>query len=54
MKISEEIKKAIKTEAESFKKNLAETEDINEYGLKEGERGDRDKLGQFLHPLNCV
>ena len=34
MKISEEIKKAIKTEAESFKKNLAETEGINEYVAK--------------------
>ena len=50
MKISEEIKKAIKEEAENFKKNLMETEGINEYGLKEGERGDRDKLGQFFTP----
>ena len=50
MKISEEIKKAIKEEAESFKKNLKETEGVDEYGLKEGERGDRDKLGQFFTP----
>ena len=50
MKISEEIKKTIKEEAESFKKNLMKTEGINEYGLKEGERGDRDKLGQFFTP----
>lgn len=55
MKISEEIKKTIKEEAESFKKNLMETEGINEYGLKDGERGDRDKLGQFFTPASlCI
>lgn len=55
MKISEEIKKAIEEEAENFKKSLMETEGINEYGLKEGERGDRDKLGQFFTPPElCV
>lgn len=55
MKISEEIKIAIKEEAEDFKKNLMETEGINEYGLKEGERGDRDKLGQFFTPpVLCI
>lgn len=50
MKLTEEIKEEIKREAENFKKSLMETEGINEYGLKEGERGDRDKLGQFFTP----
>ena len=50
MKLSKEIKEEIKREVENFKKNLVETEGINEYGLKEGESGDRDKLGQFFTP----
>ena len=55
MKLTKEIKEEIKREAENFKKNLMETEGINEYGLKEGERGDRDKLGQFFTPPElCV
>ena len=50
MKLTKEIKEEIKREVENFKKNLVEIEGINEYGLKEGERGDRDKLGQFFTP----
>lgn len=50
MKLSEEIKKDIVDEVENFKKNLLETEGVNEYGLKEGDRGDREALGQFFTP----
>lgn len=54
MIIPEELKQAIIEEATTFKQRIFEEDGISEYGLKEGDQGNRKVLGQFYTPPELV